>query len=168
MRKHYVRQKLITRFSRMYDATSGCWIWLGYLDDKGYGRFGTFAGDDAKIMGMGLAHRIAYRLYIGEIPSGAVVCHTCDEPRCVRPSHLFVGTQADNIRDMWRKGRARVPHRQVGEANHNARISWEDAKNIRHLYFAERRSQQEIAEFFGLTQPYVSRVARGLAWEAPC
>lgn len=81
------------------DAESGCWLWTANRQKNGYGLFsmnGTPRG----------AHRIAYELYVGPIPDGLYVCHACDVKRCVRPDHLWLGTQADNLADMVRKGRS--------------------------------------------------------------
>lgn len=75
-----------------------CWPWQGGRNRQGYGRF--------KINGLDrLSHRMAYRLARGEIGDGLLVCHACDEPSCCNPSHLFLGTQRDNIIDAERKGR---------------------------------------------------------------
>lgn len=79
------------------EPNSGCWIWLGSLDRKGYGRIG----------GHTLAHRRIYSELVGAIPSGLCLCHRCDTPACVNPEHFFLGTRADNNFDMFRKGRAR-------------------------------------------------------------
>lgn len=77
----------------------GCWIWRAALDTAGYGQIGD--GNKKLLM----AHRAVYTLCIGPIPPGLQVCHTCDNPICVRPTHLFLGTAFDNMRDMADKGR---------------------------------------------------------------
>lgn len=80
------------------DKSKDCWEWVGAVNNKGYGYI------HAKV-GRFLAHRVSYELEYGPIPEGMCVLHKCDNPRCVRPSHLFLGTIADNNRDMMAKGR---------------------------------------------------------------
>ena len=78
---------------------SGCWLWLGCVQPKGYGDFFVHKGLHQ------LAHRISWQLYIGEIPDDLCILHKCDIPSCVRPDHLFLGTRIDNNEDMIAKGR---------------------------------------------------------------
>lgn len=85
-----------TFFVRQVHFKPGCWEWLGNKDRTGYGRFGR---------GGRAAHRFAYRLWNGPIPDGLSVLHRCDNPGCVKPGHLWLGTQSDNLRDMASKGR---------------------------------------------------------------
>lgn len=86
------------RFETGFTKTDGCWVWQKSLTKKGYGRFwnGTKAVK---------AHRASYELYVGKIPPTLFVCHKCDNPKCVRPDHLFLGTNRDNMIDMIQKGR---------------------------------------------------------------
>jgi len=94
---------LIERFNRHWipEPNSGCWLWLSVVNAAGYG---TIRDIDKRVR---LAHRISYRLHIGE-PGQLQVCHRCDVPSCVNPQHLFLGTDADNNRDKMLKGRAAV------------------------------------------------------------
>lgn len=98
------------RFWEKVDRTGDCWLWTGALDLDGYG----YIMRGAKALGGIRAPRAAWELHFGAIPAGLLVCHHCDNPRCVRPNHLFLGTPQENMDDMWRKGRARP----TGRAKH--------------------------------------------------
>ena len=84
--------------SKIEKMPNGCWIWTGTKDLKGYGAI-RFNGKMHK------SHRVAYEIYVGEIPKGMLCCHHCDVPSCCNPDHLFIGTNSDNMRDMYKKGR---------------------------------------------------------------
>jgi hypothetical protein len=93
------------RFWAKVLRSDGCWLWSACVDEHGYGSFVRLQEDGShRLEG---AHRVAWELTHGPIPDGLRVCHHCDTPPCVRPDHLFLGTQADNMADMQRKGRAR-------------------------------------------------------------
>ena len=105
------------RFQTKYipEPNTGCWLWMADVDQKGYGRFSLNGGKRVK------AHRFSWKVHNGEIPEeldgqdyrGPCILHSCDNPTCVNPHHLFVGTQFDNIKDMIQKGRHwRVSKRQ--------------------------------------------------------
>lgn len=86
------------RFWAKVNVTDECWLWTAQINQNGYGMF--------SVKGLPVrAHRFAYELLVGPIPDGMVVRHACDVPSCVNPSHLLVGTQADNLRDMRQRGR---------------------------------------------------------------
>lgn len=97
-RKKQVMKKFEKKF--VEDEISGCWNWTAYKDRYGYGRFGVNRNPQ-------LAHRVAFMLYIGEITDSLCICHHCDNPGCVNPSHLFLGTIQDNMDDRNKKGRTR-------------------------------------------------------------
>ena len=91
------------RFWPKVEMGKKCWEWVGGKDGDGYGvlRVGSAECNFIK------AHRVSFLIHYGEIPHGLVVCHTCDNPSCVNPKHLFIGSRKDNTRDMLKKGRAR-------------------------------------------------------------
>lgn len=117
---------VLPRFEAKVEKTDGCWRWLGAKHGKGYGHFKMPTGKgDGRIE---KAHRTAYNLYVGEIPDGLMVLHRCDNPSCVNPDHLFLGTNDDNMKDMVAKGRGNGPR---GEEQHFARLTEQAVESIR-------------------------------------
>ena len=144
--------QLEERFWSKVDRSGECWEWAASRYPKGYGRF-RVAGRTQ------YAHRVAWELTHGPIPHGMFVCHRCDNPGCVNPDHLFLGTPADNMRDMREKGRGFTP-RLVGETHHQAKLTEADVVAIR----ADPRTQVVIAADYGVTQRNVSAIKRREAW----
>ena len=128
-------------FWRRVDKAGDCWLWKGWILKQrgGYGGLKLFYnGKYRKVR----AHRIAYQLQYGAIPAGLLVCHTCDNPPCVRPEHLFLGTNADNTHDSIRKGRWGARKR-----SDNANLTWEVVGEIRDRFLAAqgKLSQYKLA-----------------------
>jgi hypothetical protein len=134
---------------------ASCWEWKAGQGGTGYGQFWL----DGK---MQYAHRVAWTLINGSIPKGegyhgTCVLHECDNRVCVRPDHLFLGSNADNIRDKVKKGRQ---SRTRGEAQGNAKLTSADVYAIR----SDPRTQCEIAADYGVGQAQVSRIKRRKKW----
>lgn len=105
------RHRLMEKVSP--EPTSGCWLWSGNVNSNGYGVIGVGSRTDGS-RGNELTHRLSYKLNTGEIPVRKMVCHRCDNPSCVNPDHLFLGTQSDNMKDCKSKGRSRgAPKRDI-------------------------------------------------------
>lgn len=132
---------------------SQCWEWSGKKDKDGYGTL--------KIRRkMFRAHRIAWMFTNGKIPTGCQILHSCDNPPCQNPDHLFCGTNLDNMRDKMTKGR----HRTIfGEDHANSKVTQSQVLEMRHRY-STGVSQQRIADDFGITQGHVSAIIRKECW----
>ena len=115
--------------SKLQDNTTvredGCWMFTGSWDGFGYGEMRC---DGVRMR----AHVASYKIHKGTIPEGMYVCHECDNPWCVNPEHLFLGTLSDNIKDMWAKGRG-VLQDTKGELNGCAKLNSDDVLEIRKL-----------------------------------
>lgn len=124
-----------------------CWEWTGFRNRKGYGQCKS-AGQPT----IG-AHRLSWIVHHGPIPEGMCVCHKCDNPPCVNPHHLFLGTIADNTADMMRKGRHRISPR-YGTDNPRCKLSDDQ---IREIYYERHGdSPSSLAAEFGVSQSLIS------------
>ena len=144
-----MRRNTITQndFWSRVQKTDNCWLWLGYPRTReGYGGY-TVSGKTY------LSHRFAYLITHGELPDELQVCHTCDNPRCVNPAHLFLGTTLDNMRDRDRKGRRNA----VGTKNGAARLTEQSVRDLRRRV-SSGESIPALAREFG--------VLRGAVWNA--
>lgn len=143
----------VARFEAKVARGEGCWEWQASCAGKGYGQMKL-----PKQRRQEYAHRLAYLIYVGPIPPKAEVCHTCDNPRCCNPEHLFLGTSHDNHVDMVKKDR-----HLSGERNGNSVLSEEEVRQIRACLKAGI-VQSKIASMFGVSQITVSRINTGARW----
>lgn len=141
-------------------APSECWEWTGTKASRlPYGLFRTSKDPADSPQG---AHRVAWRLTYGAIPSEMFVCHRCDNPSCVNPDHLFLGTPADNLVDMRAKGRGPKPLR--GDANPNAALSEASVRDIRDRVQGGT-TQTALATEYNVSKQTVSLIVRRLRWK---
>lgn len=144
----------ITRFRDHTAHGEGYWEWLGSKDRDGYGRMRIGARQAAR------AHRIAWAIEHGD-PGPLLVCHKCDNPPCVRPDHLFLGTALDNNRDRKAKGRT---NGSPGERNGTAKLSEAQVREVFDLYGAGGFRQEDLAARFGVSKAAVQLVLSGKNW----
>ena len=138
------------------EPNSGCWLWGGGLNEFGYGQF-RFSGYTTK------AHRVSYQLFKGP-PGGKYVLHTCDNPACVNPDHLWLGTQKDNMADMARKGRwdCNGTRRLLrGVAHPSAKLTKVQVEQIRK----DPASQRKLAKKYGVSQYCIWAIKSGKTWK---
>lgn len=146
-------QRYIARFHKRYQVVpSGCWIWMKSLNKDGYGQT-WFEGTNHP------AHRVAYRLFVGPIPEGLFVLHSCDTPACVNPAHLRAGTQLENIADAYTRGRKD----DRGSSN-----GWSKLTDAQVLEIRERwrrgETQTSLARRFPVCQSHISDIVNRLVW----
>lgn len=150
--------------SRIRVAESGCWEWTGSRGKRPDGSvsYGTFSMKRGRRTRNVLAHRLAWMLVHGAISDGQVVCHRCDNVLCVRPDHLFLGTQAQNLADMRAKGRGAVPSLK-GERHPQAKLDETTVRSIRRLR-AKGLTFAAIGERFGITAGTCHAITSGRLW----
>ncbi len=134
--------------------SNGCWIWIGNKTQKGYGWTGSYS--EAKKFKIYRAHRLSYHFYKNEIPDGMFVLHSCDNPSCINPEHLFLGTHEDNMKDRELKNRT---HRGIGEKNSHSKLTKEQAIYImKNIY---KKSAYELSIEFGVCEDTVRNIWHG-------
>ena len=158
-----LRNSVVEKFWSLVRKTDRCWLWCGWKGDRGYGRFVI---DGVRYR----SHRLAWWINGKEIPDGMLVCHRCDEPSCVKPDHLFVGTSKENTRDMVQKGRAHWQLRPSSRPPRNPRsngprtnlscrsVSLRAAREIRTAHRDRGESLRSLASRMGIGRTAVWRI----------
>jgi hypothetical protein len=150
------RKPAAERFWEKVDRSGGpdaCWLWTGARTAGRYGHFCLHRGTQC------YAHRIMAHLHIGFLPRNLCVCHrVCDNPPCVNPRHLFVGTKRDNMRDRDAKGRT-----PCGERYGKAKLTWTQVFEIRE----SSESQRALASRFGVSRSQIANIRTGRRWKTP-
>lgn len=150
--KVVVNKETLEIFWQFVDKTGGdfgCWLYTGRIDNRGYGLI-QYRGDRIA------THRLSYTIHKGQIPERRFILHTCDVKPCVQPLHLWPGTQADNVRDMNRKGRHGVLPYHRGEKGYSSKLTDEQVKIIRERYLTGGVTEKDIAREYGVTHQTIS------------
>lgn len=152
---HLTFEEKFDRFLNNVKISNQCWEWQGYINLGGYGRY---KWSDRKNW---LAHRLMYKLVFGDFDETLDVCHICDNTRCVRPSHLWLGTHTDNMQDMARKGRSKDIK---GLKNPNVKLTAETISKIREAY-KQGLTQIKLGEMYNVAHTTIGCIVRHQTWK---
>lgn len=157
--KNNCKKTSIQRFWKYVDikGKNDCWPWIGHKrGPAGYGGFKMYKEKEK------YAHRISFEIFTGKkIPEGMCVLHSCDNPLCVNPAHLWIGTQLENIKDRESKGRGGL---HKGEANGRSKLTRKDVENIRIMYATGNYTQETLGKLFGVAKVTIGLITRRKIW----
>lgn len=149
------------RFWKKIKKTKSCWIWNGSGSGQmKYGEMTLGRRDEGKKR----AHRISYEIHYGPIPKNLFVLHKCDNPSCVNPDHLFLGTFQDNMNDMLKKRRNSPPPIHYGSANSNSKLTIKKANEIREKLRYGTRIQTKLAKEYGVDRKTIFNIMHNKIW----
>ena len=179
MRKTSVFEQLF-RNSIVPENLDECWLWTARRNAKGYGQL--CRSHDGKSRAF-YAHRVMFEFFNGPIPSGLMVCHRCDNPPCVNPGHLWVGTNSDNIKDAVKKqrmhwqregwvkppysveARKKISDGKLGEKNHFAKLTAEKVLGIRAEWKSGNRDIRDMGDRYGTGCFNIYQVVSRRSWK---
>lgn len=162
------------RFLSKVDKRSGCWVWTGRITEQGYGQFAVKSKPRA-------AHRVSFELFNGPIPEGKIVRHRCDNPICVNPKHLFLGTVVDNARDRVLRKRDNPPsgdrhwtrqhpewivRGKRGPVKRRGRLNVRKAEQVKMMFNAGKYTKSDLARRFRVSIGTISGVVTGRVWRS--
>lgn len=150
----------LERFLKFVNKTETCWLWTASRDPYGYGSFHIGNGKHTC-----KAHRAAWILHRGEIPDRMCVCHQCDNPACVNPDHLFLGTHAENIKDMVRKGRVKKWSSNRGERHGMSKLKDEQVIAIRKEYSQGNISTEKLGRKYSVNGGTIAMIVSRRSWK---
>ncbi len=152
------------RFWAKVDKTETCWNWVAYKNPSGYGNFNKTSSRPSRSV---LAHRFAWEITNGDIPTGMVLMHKCDNPACVNPDHLCVGTQAENIQDSVAKGRHRrndTKYLPSGKNHHFYKVGMKITRDTAYEIRKAEGSHRKIGDRFHVSHSLVSLIKNNKIW----
>lgn len=156
MKHHGTPEERFWKYTKIAKSPVLCWNWIGPKNHAGYGSMKI----NQKQIG---AHRFSYKLHIGDIPIGLFVCHSCDNPSCVNPTHLWLGTPQENMTDKIKKGRTRSCH-MYGETNPKSKLSVRDVEEIRKLYKTGSYTQRKLGKIYKMSHTAIGDILRHKSW----
>src|SRR3990167_8959811 len=157
----YMTPEQIDNFWKKVDKTDTCWNWIAHKLNYGYGGIRLNKKEQR-------AHRISWELHNGEIPKGLHVIHKCDNPPCVNPDHLWLGTHQDNMRDRSKKGRTsrHIGNLDLGGEKHgSSKLKEKQVIEIRNLGKTGIYIQKELADLFGVHQTTINNILNNKYWK---
>jgi hypothetical protein len=153
------KPSILYRLLKSVKLTPQCWLWLGTKDKHGYGRLSVNKSPK-------LVSRLSWEIFVGPIPMNLLVCHKCDNPQCINPGHLFLGTHLDNMRDMIKKGRANHSNNIKGEKHFKAKLTNVDVQAIRQRYKIGDITQEILSKQYQVCKSTIGKILTNKNWKS--
>lgn len=153
-----ITESQIVLFFKKIHKTDSCWEWIGGTNQYGYGKFRIGSSKD-RTRCTCPSHRISYMLFKGDIPDDLNICHSCDNPKCVNPDHLWTGTHNDNVQDKILKGRD-----LRGEKHQNSKLTSDQIKEIREEYSHGNISMSKLGKKYSVCSAVIHDIVHRKSW----